>query len=72
MKVNGTEAKKFAKGEAAALKAGNATATEDSVEADFAKSLNEELKADEKKGAARARPVATETLARVKRVMLGR
>ncbi|MCQ2563268.1 MAG: hypothetical protein MJ128_02090 [Mogibacterium sp.] len=47
------EAKKFAKGEAAALKAGNATAAEDSVEADFAKSLNEELKADEKKAETR-------------------
>lgn len=43
------EAKKFAKGEAAALKAGNVTTTEKSVEADFAKSLDEELKAAEKK-----------------------
>ena len=42
------EAKKFAKGEAAALKAGNVTTTEKSVEADFAKSLDEELKAAEK------------------------
>lgn len=40
------EAKKFAKGEAAAAKAGNLPESEDSVEADFAKSLEEELKAD--------------------------
>ena len=44
------EAKKFAKGEAAAAKAGRAVSDENSVEADFAKSLDEELKADEKKG----------------------
>lgn len=43
------DAKKFAKGEAAAAKAGNVTTEEKSVEADFAKSLDEELKADEKK-----------------------
>lgn len=48
------EAKKFAKGEAAAAKAGNVTTTEDSVEADFAKSLDEELKADEKKAEAKS------------------
>ena len=53
-KKQAREAKKFAKGEAAALKAGNVTAAEDSVEADFAKSLNEELKADEKKAEAKS------------------
>ncbi len=41
--------KKAAKVEAAALKAGDMTVTEQSVEADFAKSLDEELKAAEKK-----------------------
>jgi len=44
------EAKKFAKGEAAAAKAGREISEESSVEADFAKSLDEELKADEKQG----------------------
>lgn len=53
-KKQAREAKKYAKGEAAALKAGNVTAAEDSVEADFAKSLNEELKADEKKAEAKS------------------
>ena len=48
------EAKKLARGEAAAVKAGNVTTTEKSVEADFAKSLDEELKADEKKAEAKA------------------
>ena len=43
------EAKKFAKGEAAAAKAGNVTGDELSVEADFARSLDAELKADLKK-----------------------
>lgn len=47
------EAKKLAKGEAAAAKAGNVTTAESSVEADFARSLDEELKADEKKAEAR-------------------
>ena len=47
-KKEAKEAKKFAKGEAAAAKAGNVTTDEQSVEADFAKSLDEELKADEK------------------------
>lgn len=53
-KKQAREAKKFAKGEAAAAKAGNVTTTEDSVEADFAKSLDEELKADEKKAEAKS------------------
>ena len=53
-KKQAREAKKYAKGEAAALKAGNVTAAEESVEADFAKSLNEELKADEKKAEAKS------------------
>lgn len=53
-KKQAREAKKYAKGEAAALKAGNVTTAEDSVEADFAKSLNEELKADEKKAEAKS------------------
>lgn len=53
-KKQAREAKKYAKGEAAALKAGNVTAAEDSVEADFSKSLNEELKADEKKAEAKS------------------
>ena len=53
-KKQAREAKKYAKGEAAALKAGNVTTAEDSVEADFAKSLNEELKADEKKADAKS------------------
>lgn len=53
-KKQAREARKFAKGEAAALKAGNVTTAENSVEADFAKSLDEELKADEKKDAGRA------------------
>ena len=48
-KKEAKDAKKFAKGEAAAAKAGNVTTAEKSVEADFAKSLDEELKADEKK-----------------------
>lgn len=48
-KKEAREAKKLAKGEAAAAKAGSITTTEKSVEADFAKSLDEELKADEKK-----------------------
>lgn len=48
-KKEARDAKKFAKGEAAAAKAGNVTTAEKSVEADFAKSLDEELKADEKK-----------------------
>lgn len=49
------DAKKFAKGEAAAAKAGNVTTAEKSVEADFAKSLDEELKADEKKTGGKSR-----------------
>ena len=53
-KKQAKEAKKFAKGEAAAAKAGNVTTAEESVEADFAKSLDEELKADEKKTGARS------------------
>ena len=48
-KKEAKDAKKFAKGEAAAAKAGNVTTTENSVEADFAKSLDEELKADDRK-----------------------
>ena len=48
-KKQAREAKKIAKGEAAAIKAGNVTTDEISVEADFARSLDEELKADEKK-----------------------
>ena len=48
-KKEAREAKKYAKGEAAAAKAGVAASTEKSVEADFAKSLDEELKADEAK-----------------------
>ena len=48
-KKEARDAKKYAKGEAAAAKAGNVTTTEKSVEADFAKSLDEELKADERK-----------------------
>ena len=43
------EAKKFAKGEKAAAKAGYVAPDENSVEADFAKSLDAELKAEEKK-----------------------
>ena len=43
------EARKLARGEAAAAKAGLVTTDESSVEADFAKSLDAELKADEKK-----------------------
>lgn len=42
------EAKKFAKGEKAAAKAGYVAPDENSVEADFAKSLDAELKAEEK------------------------
>ena len=53
-KKQAREAKKYAKGEAAAAKAGNVTTSEDSVEADFAKSLDEELKADEKKTEAKS------------------
>ena len=53
-KKQAREAKKLAKGEAAAAKAGNVTTTEKSVEADFAKSLDEELKADEMKAEAKA------------------
>ena len=47
-KKQAKEARKLAKGEAAAIKAGNVTTEEDSVEADFMRSLNEELKAYEK------------------------
>lgn len=43
------EARKLARGENAAAKAGLVTTDENSVEADFAKSLDAELKADEKK-----------------------
>ena len=50
-KKEAREAKKFAKGEAAAAKAGNVTTDEKSVEADFVKSLDAELKADAKKPA---------------------
>lgn len=53
-KKQAREAKKLARGEAAAAKAGNVTTTESSVEADFAKSLDEELKADEKKPEAKS------------------
>ena len=45
-KQQAREAKKLAKGEAAAIAAGNVTTDEDSVEADFARSLDAELKAD--------------------------
>lgn len=45
-KQQAKEAKKLAKGEAAAIAAGNVTTDEDSVEADFARSLDAELKAD--------------------------
>ena len=48
-KKEAREAKKFAKGEKAAAKAGYVAPAENSVEADFAKSLDEELKAFEKK-----------------------
>ena len=48
-KKQAREAKKLARGEAAAAKAGNPTTDEKSVEADFARSLDEELKADQKK-----------------------
>lgn len=48
-KKQAREAKKLARGEAAAVKAGNIVTEEKSVEVDFAKSLDEELKADEKK-----------------------
>lgn len=49
-KKEAKEAKKFAKGEKAAAKAGLAASEEDSVASDFAKDLDKELKADEKKG----------------------
>ncbi len=45
-KQQAKEAKKLAKGEAAAIAAGNVTTDEASVEADFARSLDAELKAD--------------------------
>lgn len=45
-KKQAKEAKKLAKGEAAAIKAGNIVTDEESVEADFARSLDEELRAD--------------------------
>lgn len=48
-KKEAKEAKKFAKGEAAAAKAGHSVSTESSVEADFAKSFDEEMKKDESK-----------------------
>ena len=45
-KKEAKDSKKFAKGEVAAEKAGHKTTEESSVEADFAKSLEEELKSD--------------------------
>lgn len=53
-KKEAREAKKFAKGEKAAAKAGYVAPAENSVEADFAKSLDAELKAEGKKAEKKA------------------